>query len=76
MAAGDLLRTQRREKLQKIALWLADSGNHADCQAVEATLCTHYGVLEVRQLLGEPNIRAELERRCTCACERRGKANG
>jgi hypothetical protein len=49
MAAGDLLRTQRREKLQKIALWLADSGNHADCQAVEATLCTHYGVLEVRQ---------------------------
>ncbi|MGF6607726.1 hypothetical protein OKW45_002626 [Paraburkholderia sp. WSM4175] len=47
----DRLATARREAVRRIAYRLADSGNYADCQAVEKTLRARYDVLDSRQLL-------------------------
>ncbi|MBC8721682.1 hypothetical protein OKW35_000764 [Paraburkholderia sp. MM5477-R1] len=63
----DRLATARREAVRRIAYSLADSGNYADCQAVEKALRARYGVLNSRQLLANPIVRATIDQRCDAA---------
>ncbi|MBB5501567.1 hypothetical protein [Paraburkholderia sp. MM5384-R2] len=65
--AKDVLGAGRREAIRRAAYSLADSGNYADCQAVEKALRARYGVLDSRQLLANPIVRATIDQRCDAA---------
>lgn len=71
MATRDLLRKGRRENIRQAAYRLADSGSHADWQAVEGILCVRYGVIEARRLFVDRAFCLNVNRRCTAARRKR-----
>jgi hypothetical protein len=71
MATRDVLRTGRRESIRQAAYHLADSGEHADWQAIEGVLSTRYGIIETRRLFVDRALCLALNRRCAAARRKR-----
>ncbi|MCI0152137.1 hypothetical protein KNO81_40680 [Paraburkholderia sediminicola] len=76
MTARDILRAERRATIRQCAFQLADSGGHADWQAIEPVLCLRYGLLETRRLLADLRLRGELNWHCLAAGRRHRAAAG